>query len=201
MAVRSRLAEGRGLQPGQLGAAGRREREQLVEQGAGIGAQGGVVVAGGTQHDLPAGPHRERRALAAWEFWSPPVMSLLRKALMALSVCALGSALYAQDMGDSNYATGMRTLLPVGFMTHGHDHGVATTNCASCNTGTCDQGCNYAKAGIFGDILCARMAKRGVTALITDGVMRDVAGVLGGTDMDSTLRSVELRPGLEQVEH
>ena len=34
-------------------------------------------------------------------------------------------------------------------------------------------------AGIFGDILCARMAKRGVSALITDGVMRDVAGVLG----------------------
>ena len=34
-------------------------------------------------------------------------------------------------------------------------------------------------AGIFGDILCARMVKRGVTALITDGVMRDKAGVLG----------------------
>jgi regulator of RNase E activity RraA len=34
-------------------------------------------------------------------------------------------------------------------------------------------------AGIFGDILCARMAKRGVAALVTDGVMRDVAGVLG----------------------
>lgn len=34
-------------------------------------------------------------------------------------------------------------------------------------------------AGIFGDILCARMTKRGVTALITDGVVRDVAGVLG----------------------
>ncbi|MBV9085318.1 MAG: ribonuclease activity regulator RraA [Acidobacteriaceae bacterium] len=33
-------------------------------------------------------------------------------------------------------------------------------------------------AGIFGDILCARMKKRGVTALVTDGVMRDVAGVL-----------------------
>jgi regulator of RNase E activity RraA len=33
-------------------------------------------------------------------------------------------------------------------------------------------------AGIFGDILCARMAKRGVTALITDGVMRDLSGVL-----------------------
>ena len=32
-------------------------------------------------------------------------------------------------------------------------------------------------AGIFGDILCARMAKRGVAALITDGVVRDVAGV------------------------
>src|SRR5579859_4936744 len=34
-------------------------------------------------------------------------------------------------------------------------------------------------AGIFGDILCARMVKRGVTALITDGVVRDVEGVLG----------------------
>ncbi|MEN3295047.1 MAG: hypothetical protein V7642_4300 [Burkholderiales bacterium] len=34
-------------------------------------------------------------------------------------------------------------------------------------------------AGIFGDILCARMKKRGVAALITDGVVRDVDGVLG----------------------
>ncbi|MCG2591678.1 ribonuclease activity regulator RraA [Ramlibacter sp. XY19] len=34
-------------------------------------------------------------------------------------------------------------------------------------------------AGIFGDILCARMAKRGITALVTDGVVRDVHGVLG----------------------
>ncbi len=33
------------------------------------------------------------------------------------------------------------------------------------------------EAGIFGDILCARMAKRGVAALITDGVVRDLAGV------------------------
>src|SRR5437764_2691615 len=32
-------------------------------------------------------------------------------------------------------------------------------------------------AGIFGDILCARMARRGVTALVTDGVVRDIAGV------------------------
>ena len=32
-------------------------------------------------------------------------------------------------------------------------------------------------AGIFGDILCMRMVKRGVTALITDGVMRDKHGV------------------------
>jgi regulator of RNase E activity RraA len=36
-----------------------------------------------------------------------------------------------------------------------------------------------ADAGIFGDILCARMARRGVAALVTDGVVRDVAGVLG----------------------
>ena len=33
-------------------------------------------------------------------------------------------------------------------------------------------------AGIFGDILCARIAKRGVSALVTDGVMRDLSGVL-----------------------
>jgi regulator of RNase E activity RraA len=34
-------------------------------------------------------------------------------------------------------------------------------------------------AGIFGDILCARMQKRAVAALVTDGVVRDKAGVLG----------------------
>jgi regulator of RNase E activity RraA len=34
-------------------------------------------------------------------------------------------------------------------------------------------------AGIFGDILCARLVKRGVTALVTDGAVRDVAGVIG----------------------
>jgi regulator of RNase E activity RraA len=33
-------------------------------------------------------------------------------------------------------------------------------------------------AGIFGDLLCARMKKRGVAALVTDGVIRDLAGVL-----------------------
>lgn len=32
-------------------------------------------------------------------------------------------------------------------------------------------------AGIFGDILCARMVKRGVAGLVTDGVLRDLAGV------------------------
>lgn len=34
-------------------------------------------------------------------------------------------------------------------------------------------------AGIFGDILCARMAKKNVAALVTDGVIRDLDGVLG----------------------
>jgi regulator of RNase E activity RraA len=34
-------------------------------------------------------------------------------------------------------------------------------------------------AGIFGDILCARMAKREVAGLVTDGVIRDYAGVMG----------------------
>jgi regulator of RNase E activity RraA len=32
-------------------------------------------------------------------------------------------------------------------------------------------------AGIFGDILTARMARRGVAALVTDGVVRDIEGV------------------------
>lgn len=35
------------------------------------------------------------------------------------------------------------------------------------------------EAGIFGDILCARMAKKGVAALVTDGMVRDGAGVIG----------------------
>ncbi len=34
-------------------------------------------------------------------------------------------------------------------------------------------------AGIFGDILCARIVKRGIAALVTDGVVRDLEGVLG----------------------
>jgi regulator of RNase E activity RraA len=33
-------------------------------------------------------------------------------------------------------------------------------------------------AGIFGDILCARMKIRNVTALVTDGALRDRTGVL-----------------------
>jgi regulator of RNase E activity RraA len=36
-----------------------------------------------------------------------------------------------------------------------------------------------ADAGIFGDILAARMRKRGVAALVTDGAMRDGIGVAG----------------------
>lgn len=34
-------------------------------------------------------------------------------------------------------------------------------------------------AGIFGDILCARIHKRGGAALVTDGAIRDAKGVLG----------------------
>lgn len=33
-------------------------------------------------------------------------------------------------------------------------------------------------AGIFGDILCARMQQRGVAGLVTDGAVRDVAGII-----------------------
>ncbi|MDT0683215.1 ribonuclease activity regulator RraA [Roseicyclus sp. F158] len=34
-----------------------------------------------------------------------------------------------------------------------------------------------ADAGVFGDILCARMAQKGVGGLITDGAVRDLSGV------------------------
>jgi len=34
-------------------------------------------------------------------------------------------------------------------------------------------------SGIFGDILALRMQKRGVAGVVTDGVMRDLAGVVG----------------------
>ena len=34
-------------------------------------------------------------------------------------------------------------------------------------------------AGIFGDILCGRMLKRGIAALVTDGALRDLAGIRG----------------------
>jgi len=37
-------------------------------------------------------------------------------------------------------------------------------------------------SGIFGDILCGRMRRRGVAALVTDGAVRDLAGVLA-TDL------------------
>jgi regulator of RNase E activity RraA len=37
----------------------------------------------------------------------------------------------------------------------------------------------HTDSGIFGDILCARMMYRGVAGLITDGVIRDINGVLG----------------------
>jgi regulator of RNase E activity RraA len=36
----------------------------------------------------------------------------------------------------------------------------------------------HTDAGIFGDILCARMARRGVAGLVTDGAVRDLAGVI-----------------------
>jgi regulator of RNase E activity RraA len=50
-------------------------------------------------------------------------------------------------------------------------------------------------AGIFGDILCARMKRRGVAGLVTDGVMRDVAGVLG-TGLPVWCRGVAAPPSV-----
>jgi regulator of RNase E activity RraA len=50
-------------------------------------------------------------------------------------------------------------------------------------------------AGIFGDILCARMQKRGVAGLVTDGVVRDIAGVLG-TGMSVWCRGAAAPPSV-----
>ncbi len=50
-------------------------------------------------------------------------------------------------------------------------------------------------AGIFGDLLCARMVKRGVAGLITDGVMRDKAGVLA-TDLPVWCRGQAAPPSV-----
>lgn len=37
--------------------------------------------------------------------------------------------------------------------------------------------CGVTDAGIFGDILCARMARRGAEGLVTDGMIRDIEGI------------------------
>jgi regulator of RNase E activity RraA len=50
-------------------------------------------------------------------------------------------------------------------------------------------------AGIFGDILCARMKKRGVAALVTDGVLRDIAGV-NSTNLDVWCNGVAAPPSV-----
>lgn len=86
-------------------------------------------------------------------------MSLLRKAMMAASVLALGSAVSAQDMGDSHYTTGMRTMLPVSFNSMFGNEAVAApgVGCSSCTT-ACDTGCHHARVGVFGDFLYLRMS-------------------------------------------
>jgi len=53
-------------------------------------------------------------------------------------------------------------------------------------------------AGILGDILCARMAKKRVAALITDGVVRDVAGVLA-TGLPVWCRGVAAPPSIARL--
>jgi regulator of RNase E activity RraA len=50
-------------------------------------------------------------------------------------------------------------------------------------------------AGIFGDILCARMHKRKVAALVTDGAVRDVEGVLK-TNLPVWCQSVAAPPSV-----
>src|ERR1700682_1086598 len=53
-------------------------------------------------------------------------------------------------------------------------------------------------AGIYGDILCARMKKRGVAALVTDGTVRDVAGVLA-TELAVLCKRVAAPPSVARL--
>src|SRR5947209_4742227 len=60
--------------------------------------------------------------------------------------------------------------------------------CASCPACGMPEGCiaggdgmGSTTAGIFGDILTMRMVRRGVTARVTDGVLRDKVGVLASS--------------------
>jgi regulator of RNase E activity RraA len=50
-------------------------------------------------------------------------------------------------------------------------------------------------AGIFGDILCARMRQRGVVGLVTDGVIRDLDGVLA-TGLDTWAQGTAAPPAV-----
>ena len=50
-------------------------------------------------------------------------------------------------------------------------------------------------SGIFGDILCARMRVRGVTGLVTDGVIRDLDGVLA-TGLDTWAQGTAAPPAV-----
>jgi regulator of RNase E activity RraA len=50
-------------------------------------------------------------------------------------------------------------------------------------------------AGIFGDILCARLKRRGAAGLVTDGVVRDVRGVLA-TGLSVWCRGVAAPPSV-----
>ncbi len=52
-----------------------------------------------------------------------------------------------------------------------------------------------ADAGVFGDILCQRMKQRNVAAMITDGVVRDLDGVLE-TNLDIWAAGVSAPPSL-----
>jgi regulator of RNase E activity RraA len=50
-------------------------------------------------------------------------------------------------------------------------------------------------AGVYGDILCGRMKKRGVAAMVTDGVVRDLVGVLA-TDLPVWCQGVAAPPSI-----
>jgi len=85
-------------------------------------------------------------------------MNLLRKALMSLTVIALGASAQAQDIGVARIGD-QATPFPAGLLPVGSFVWGDTTNqgpaagCGQC----CDKGCHYPRVGLFGEFLYMKM--------------------------------------------
>jgi hypothetical protein len=91
---------------------------------------------------------------------SSPVMNLLRRALMSLAIIALGASAQGQDIGVAHIGdqpTSFAGLMPVGSFVWSDGNQAATPGCNPCGPCCNDKGCNYARFGLFGEILYMKM--------------------------------------------